>query len=347
MQVLNSLTLQGSIEGAGVFQVGTNNTAANSVTVSGRLIDFSYIFIHATTATFSQGSNISVNGRATAAGPGFGTRLSADVAGGGYGGSGSGDRVGITGLPYGSYITPSDPGSRGGTSVYDGGLGGNGGGVINITTTNLVNVIGTISSNGNTGSLASGGGSGGSIFIRTATFSGSGTIQANGGAGSTGSDNSGGAGAGGRIAIHCSNSNGFSGAITAYGGLGRSGSNFGGPGTVYIYNYDTGNKKLIIANLASYSVDTQIITTPAATRGSVAWLIGPEGTSFEFDEIVISGKGGLAIYDTSSARHISVIFFITSQSFFVFCFLIVNTLFCKLLRSRVTTLGLSTFVLIK
>lgn len=172
--------------------------------------------------------------------------------------------------------------------------------MINITVTGTLTAYGTISANGGDGSSASGGGSGGSIYIKTNTILGrsQAIIEANGGAGSGYSDDDGGSGGGGRIAIYYLGATNIDNVlIRAIGGVGRSQSNYGGPGTVYTVNQQTRYRKLAIGN-NNYRVDSTTINAPNVVKGSVAWLVGPSGTTFEFDEINLSDNGALAIYTT-------------------------------------------------
>ncbi|MCD4721678.1 MAG: hypothetical protein K8S13_17715, partial [Desulfobacula sp.] len=118
-------------------------------------------------------------------------------AGGSHGGLGGVYSSAVAGPIYGSLTDPIDPGSGGG--AYEHHDGGDGGGVIFITATNMT-VNGAIRSNGgeSVGSAA-GDGSGGTVNIVTETLEGYGTIEANGGG-----NNGGVGGGGGRIAIDCS-----------------------------------------------------------------------------------------------------------------------------------------------
>ncbi|MBI1226857.1 MAG: hypothetical protein GC192_16615 [Bacteroidetes bacterium] len=128
------------------------------------------------------------------------------AAGGSYGGRGAFGRIGSN-LPdiasnaeYGTIENPNRLGAGGGATLCGGcdKPGGNGGGLIKITATNVI-IEGTISSNG--ASSNGGSGSGGGIKIASNTISGSGTIQAKGGNNSLVSFYPTGAGGGGRIAI--------------------------------------------------------------------------------------------------------------------------------------------------
>jgi hypothetical protein len=117
-------------------------------------------------------------------------------------------------------------------------------------------------------------GSGGSVYLTTATLSGSGTIRANGGTG-TGGDSRGG---GGRVAVILTNGNSF-GNITFEAFTGAGGRP-GAPGTIYKQTMDQGagngdliiaadttprpaSKTLINSNVTSSAVGTVIITNLA------------------------------------------------------------------------------------
>lgn len=78
--------------------------------------------INASTTYFGPGSLVSVANSQAAITNGTGTSQQVSInyfyGGGGYGGTGgSPNSPGIAGLPYGSYITPSLPGSFGATAT--------------------------------------------------------------------------------------------------------------------------------------------------------------------------------------------------------------------------------------
>lgn len=128
-----------------------------------------------------------------------------------------------------------------------------GGGALFINSTSL-KLDGSIKLEGKSGHLGStyGGGSGGSLLIDTGSFSGSGLIQANGGAGGSAG---GGGGSGGRIAIH-SESYFYTGSITAYGGT--SPIEAGAAGTIYKNDKRTGATILEVYNLGRTPLISQI-----------------------------------------------------------------------------------------
>jgi len=119
---------------------------------------------------------------------------------------------------------PAELGS-GGSCYNSSRPGGNGGGRVDITAQDLI-VDGLISADGGPGSgYQSGSGSGGSIRIDTSSFSGTGTIRANGGAHEVG-------GGGGRIAVTYEALSLPVEQITANGGSG--GNAAGESGTVHL-----------------------------------------------------------------------------------------------------------------
>lgn len=64
-------------------------------------------------------------------------------------------------------------------------------------------------------------------------------------------------------------------------------------GTVYIHNITANTKSLFVDN-NKYSPVTKDITTLAATRGSVAWLMNNTG-SYYFDNVYLAGNAMLAV----------------------------------------------------
>lgn len=179
--------------------------------------------------------------------------------------------------------------------------------MITITATSVV-VGNLVSANGG-GNIA--GGSGGSILIYTNTFSGSGTISANGGTGSSGSSGcsvQGGGGSGGRIAVHFYQSN-FTGAMTSFGGLGYSNA-YGGPGTVFTKDYTAGYTTLAVSN-NNFPMFTTTITSMPATMGSVAWITETDVIIHRIDEIRIGGQAGLTFEPIGIAKNYNVSLFIS------------------------------------
>lgn len=170
----------------------------------------------------------------------------------------------------------------------------------------LLSIYGKISSDGGQGTdVGAGGGSGGSVLIQVSAIHGDGIISANGGSSTYSVVSLGGAGSGGRVAIHCetcleisdasklargwfeSSVGDFTGSITAHGGdliL----------NTANIHEYEP------ILNEQGRSVlETLRISTnnvKAAAAGTVVWQIGKLPTSFGAPrrlEALNSGKAEL------------------------------------------------------
>lgn len=159
------------------------------------------------------------------------------------------------------------------------------------------------------------GGSGGSIFIQTQYFTGNGPTRAVGGQGNSYDVYSGGGGSGGRIAVYYETSD-YSGSISAVGGIMAWGmANSGGPGTIYIKDLSKGENQLIIDN-GNNAISTTVVNSPAATRGSVAWLMQPEA-NISFTVLKIKGSGCLAIDPQANISFFFKFFtFIVSRIFF-------------------------------
>ena len=193
-------------------------------------------------------------------------------AGGSYGGIG-GFTDGTPNPLYGSVITPIDLGS-GGSSRGDNAVpGGNGGGRIAL---NVLNVIadGRIRANGGIGlGFNAGSGSGGSIYIITRSLSGTGFVEANGGANEV-------AGGGGRVAVHYIDiSTKNLAQIRAIGG--DAGASDGGNGTVFLLGFGSSNGTLI--------VDGQGVASPFSNL--------PIPVGFTFDNIIIRNNARAIVDD--------------------------------------------------
>ena len=166
--------------------------------------------------------------------------------GGSHGGLGGVADNGQQGHAYGILNVANLPGSGGGSYNSDH-KGGNGGGVIRITATDVIN-NGIISVNGGDGlNNNAGGGAGGSIYIKTESFSGTGTITANGGNAGNYANFGISGGGGGRIAIFYQ-TNTFNGHISAYGGQKYSTGDAGGAGTIYYHNLSNDQNSLVVDN---------------------------------------------------------------------------------------------------
>lgn len=134
-------------------------------------------------------------------GPGRSSHATSGAGYGGVGGVGVGAPLGSGGPAYGSSNAPVQSGSGGMPPKNNTWYGGWGGGSVQIRATETVDVQGTFTANGGTGTSGdSGAASGGAIYIQCATFIGhsNGVLRANGGAGSV---TKGAGGGGGRIAV--------------------------------------------------------------------------------------------------------------------------------------------------
>ena len=143
----------------------------------------------------------------TASGRGFGGCIhgkggSGKGPGGGNGGGGSYGGFAYAQFPCGDARRPTLAGSGGCTGDNASSGGSPGGGVVYLTVSGACEINGTVSADGgsNLGSSA-GTGSGGSVYITAQTFSGAGTITANGGKGQKEAEFR--SGSGGRIALVC------------------------------------------------------------------------------------------------------------------------------------------------
>jgi Calx-beta domain len=167
---------------------------------------------------------------------------------GSYGGYGfSKDAVDTSSEVYGDFMNPNEVGSGGGLGYY--GLSNSGGGLIRVTA-NTLNLWGSLLANGQ--DYASGenndypGGSGGGIYVNVVTYSGTGTMSAQG------SNVYQSPGGGGRVAIYYTNGNIDASKITAAGGYynrGEYANHTAGCGTVYIKKSDQVHGNLIFNNL--------------------------------------------------------------------------------------------------
>lgn len=219
-----SLTLGGGLEltnGAALYlYAGPTNLA--SVTAYGGMLDLSgkhlviptncviYPSSHPTNCasikiqvgdlTVQAGGAINADGLGGAGGEGetaaektgYGPGGGSAGTGGGYGGQGGYNG----GAAYGSETGPMLAGSGGGGYLWGVNFGGAGGGLIDVDATGDIIMDGVITARGTIGEDA--GGSGGGVLLLSRTFSGSGTIRADGGDVTIASR---GAGGGGRVAI--------------------------------------------------------------------------------------------------------------------------------------------------
>lgn len=106
--------MSGSITGRGNLLVGTNLTNPVDVDIFGT-ITLPSVTIYSQSLYIS--GTISTNGMSNASMPGRGSRADSGSGGGSHGGSGGANVGNIVGIPYGSYYSPSLPGSVGGSSA--------------------------------------------------------------------------------------------------------------------------------------------------------------------------------------------------------------------------------------
>jgi hypothetical protein len=202
-------------------------------------------------------------------GPGKGSFPSSNgSSGAGYGGRGS---IGFNGLPgdfYGNPFAPVDLGSGGAQTATYGDYKQSGGGAIQLAVAGSLAVGGTLSANGNNGTSRSSGGSGGSVWLKAATVTGTGSILADGGSAADLTRGSG--GGGGRIAIDSAN-NLFAGVIRAEG---KPGVGISYHGT---FNFQSGpDKDLVI---------TQPIALPPGTNWVFRSLTVQSGVRFDIQSM--------------------------------------------------------------
>jgi hypothetical protein len=181
-------------------------------------------------------------------------------SGGSYGGIGGRYSNQQVNSIYGSFYDPNELGSGGGGNTATQ-PGGNGGGLVRITATEIA-LEGSIMSNGGDGgdTTYNGGGSGGGIYIEVGKLSGAGMIKAHGGKDSTDHGATTGGG-GGRIAIYYNDISKFDMSnVTAYGGVGQNAN--GGAGTKFLKSSLQVNGDLIVDNnnLATSGFSTPLVS---------------------------------------------------------------------------------------
>jgi len=203
---------------------------------------------------------------------------------GGIGGGGVGAPGGAGGTAiYGSYTAPIDMGSGGGGGGNTG-TGGAGGGIVIIDAGTMV-LDGVIISSGAQGrpvpvgttAAGGGGGSGGGVFITAGSFSGTGSIDVQGGRGGTDDVGPGGGGGGGRAAVVVTGS-GVTCGVTFQIAGGASGGGASGAGVA-------GS-----SHTADSLVAAQSLTGTAQSATSILWNWSL--TSGATDYQVFSSTGG-------------------------------------------------------
>ncbi len=212
----------------GAFAMASLHVASGGRLTQGSGVSF-VLLLMSGDVVVDPGGSITVAGKGCAAGTGNGKgKGSWYGSGGGYGGAGGASYGVPGGVPYG-YVS-SNPqagsgGGNGGSPVTS--PGGAGGGSLGLNmSAGTLTVNGSVSADGNDGAGFGGGGSGGSIWIAASALAGDGVISANGG---NAASLYAGGGGGGRIIIAC-DTDSFTGAKAAYGGIGYG---TGGPGTIY------------------------------------------------------------------------------------------------------------------
>ncbi|MFH1745534.1 MAG: immunoglobulin domain-containing protein [Planctomycetota bacterium] len=236
--------------------------------------------------------DVSVRGYAPQSGPGAGESTYQSGAGGGYGGPGGNGSNTTGGLTYGSFTEPADLGSGAGEELDAGNSGGYGGGAVRLSVTGTLVIEGELLANGGTSTGTSGqdhaGGSGGSIWLTAGTLTGAGSISANGGNHSASPE--GGGGGGGRIAVYCDDTTGFSGTLTACGGIGYGN---GGAGTVYI-EATAGQSALILDNCGTSGAETNL---PGVSSVDNNMIVRNNATLIHTGDLTIDGD--LTVEDTA------------------------------------------------
>ncbi len=195
--------------------------------------------------------------------------------GGSYGGLGAyGNAEQNVNNVYGSFRSPDELGSGGGS---DTGSAGHGGGLVLITADSIA-LDGEILANGGAGSTYGGGGSGGGISIITDNLSGSGRVAADGG----GSGSFSGGGGGGRIAIYYQAAGQF--AFTNVQTLGGGGGQREGtPGTIYLQGPATPMGELFVdARAANHPLDATPILSLAGNSSTAIGVNSLTDTNANF-----------------------------------------------------------------
>ena len=292
-----ALTLIGDVtiaDGGNLTHSG-NSTAATyrtDLTITGNL-------------DLNAGGTINVTGLGYDAnsGPGFpGSNHYWDGAShGGMGGESLMDATNA-GVTYGSITAPTTLGSGSEGSFA-------GGGAVQLTVSGGFTLNGTIEADGQSSTINRGGAAGGSVFVTTATISGTGNIHADGGDASNSGFFAG--GGGGRVSVVLTQGgadfSGFSGSMTADGGDASSADNDGAAGTVYKQTGDqgAGDGELIIDNNSLHTrtgVTTSLDGQDAnsTTIGSLVLQNGAEFTIGSDDTLTIGGTGSTLTVNTGT-----------------------------------------------
>jgi hypothetical protein len=223
-----------------------------------------------------------------------GAQFSPSGSGGaGHGGAGGRGLAVAGGIGFDNSVTPTQPGSRGGSSQAP---FPNGGGALRIVASGNLQVDGAISANGmSIPTNNNGGGAGGSIWISTGSLSGAGRLSADGGSGHL---PFGGGGAGGRISINYA-SNLFTGTVSAKGGAGY---NNGGAGTIYLKPNGNAGPTLVIDNGGLSGTNTVLDQTSLAElRILGAAYANATATSFTIGRLIIGTNSTFQLSSNSSS----------------------------------------------
>jgi hypothetical protein len=286
-----SLTISSN---AWMASIGPNSYGGMNVTINGN-------------ATVQSGGGITADlaGGTAGTGPGPGNYYAGFLypcSGAGHGGTGgnSVSSLALGGSAYETVMSPYYDAGSGGGNYPPYSIGGNGGGMIQLTVNGTLQMDGNISANGGNGAgEGGGGGSGGSISLNIGSLAGSGSITANGG---NGVDAIGGGGGGGRIALAFNNTT-FAGAIAAYGG---SGANFGGAGTIYLKTNSASYASVIVDNAgnvgAGSSVSSSSTTDLTLRNGGLVYA----NSGFSLGNLIVSSNAWLVVSNASPPSLISL-----------------------------------------
>jgi len=267
-----SLTLSGN---AVLIATGMNKSAPVAGLWAG-----TGVTINASNVTVESGSAITADGQGytTGAGPGAAPFPGDYVAGGSYGGSGSG----TTGPTYGDAVAPTDLGSAGG-GQYGGYSAG--GGAIALNVTGSLVLDGTISADGFSAGGNNGGAAGGSVYITTGTLAGSGAMTADGNQGENAN------GGGGRVAVYYADASGYTGFTSCSAAAGGTGAQ---NGTVVFFDTSVPNYGIYVYQQMSYGQDS-VLHFASVTLGTNATLTLGGGSTLQVDGLLDLASNATAL----------------------------------------------------
>ena len=259
------LSAEGSTLSAGLITVDYVDVLSSSVLTHTVEREEGLAILDATGIFVDASSSIDVSERGYTGRPGFLNDSVGTYDGGTH--AGLGGRSNGSSQVYGDYSAPRHLGGggygsrRGGGAVW-----------IEMAPGGVIDLDGTIASNGARFSSSSyGGGAGGSIYINTNTLRGAGAISADGGQGGS----SGGGGSGGRIAVEGFTPANLAGnfapelidtTLTAFGG--GSGNENGGAGTVWLRSQAQSYGDLIVDNNDAVR-PTPLLVIPSGTIDTI------------------------------------------------------------------------------